>query len=199
MYIDVSHNNGVIDWNRVKNNPIKIDGVWIKCNEGVKCIDSMLNTNANGANAAGLPIGYYHFATLNSTDVVNDAIGEAAEFVGLIKNLPKYSLPLVLDIEDDDNVKKFGITPTQVLLWINTFMAELKKAGHTNLMLYSYTPFLTTNLPVSHNLGGYPLWVAAYSAKYATPRGWLGAKYWQYSNTGSVSGIKGNVDLSKVV
>lgn len=195
-YIDVSHNNGIIDWDKVKLNPVKIDGVFIKANEGIgsSAIDPQLINNANGAKRVGIPLSYYHFATLNSLDVVNDSVSEANLFISILKTLPLSDLPLVLDIETN----KIGLTPDKVLVWINMFFETMKKSGYTNLMLYSYTPFLNTNLPTSHNLGGYKLWVAAYSNKYAIPHGWLNANLWQYSNKGVVSGIKGDVDLTKM-
>ncbi len=196
-FIDVSHNNGIIDWDAVKTNPVNIDGVFIKSNEGrgTGFIDPQVIFNANGAKRVGIPLSYYHFATLNSLDAVSDATGEANFFIELLKTLPVPDMEVVLDIEEN----KIGLKPPDVLVWINTFFNTLKKAGYSKLMIYSYSPFLNLNLPTSHNLAGYPFWVAAYSPKYMIPRGWLNAKLWQYSSTGSVSGIKGNVDLTKTV
>lgn len=195
MFIDISHHNGIIDWDTVKINPLTVEGVFIKANEGVGSVDPKLTYNAAGAKRVGIKLSYYHFATLNSLDVISDATEEASYFIGLLKTLPIPDMELVLDIEEN----KIGLKPDQVLAWINTFFQVMKNAGYTKLMLYSYTPFLNTNLPTSHNLGGYPLWIAAYSTKYSTPRGWLAPKFWQYSSTGYVSGIKTNVDLSKIV
>ncbi len=194
--LDVSHNNGDINWDKVKFNPIQVDSVYIKANEGVGCIDPKLIFNATNAKRVGLKVSYYHFATLNSLDVVNDAISEANFFISLLKTLPAPDMELVLDIEENDKVK---LTPDKVLIWINTFFDTMKHNGYSNLMIYSYAPFLNLNLPASHNLGGYPLWIAAYANKFAIPKGWLNAKYWQYNSTGSVAGISGNVDLSKLV
>ncbi len=197
MIIDISHHNGNIDWDTVKLNPINIEGVFIKSNQGSGSIgeDPKLKYNSSHAKRVGIPLSYYHFATLNSLDAIKDATTEANYFIQLLKILPVPDMELVLDIEEN----KIGLSPEQVLVWINTFFNIMKKAGYTKLMLYSYAPFLNTNLPVSHNLAGYPLWIASYSTKFMVPRGWLNAKLWQYSCTGSVSGIKGNVDFSKIV
>jgi hypothetical protein len=48
--------------------------------------------NVNGTKAVGLPISYYHFATLNTKDVVNDAKAEAQFFISQIKSLPTRTL-----------------------------------------------------------------------------------------------------------
>lgn len=196
-YIDISHNNGIINWDAVKTNPVNIDGVFIKANQGFGngAIDPQLTNNATNARRVGIPLSYYHFATLNNLDVVGDATSEANFFIGVLKTLPVPDMEIVLDIEEN----KIGLTPDQVLLWINTFFNTMKAAGYTKLMIYSYSPFLNTNLPTSHNLAGYPLWVAAYSPKFMVPRGWLNAYLWQYSSSGNVVGIKGNVDLTKTV
>ncbi len=193
--IDVSHNNGVIDWDKLKMNIPKIDGVFIKANEGIGAVDPQLVINANAAKRVGIPVSYYHFASLNYYDAVKDGAAEATYFISLLKTLPAADMPLVLDIETN----KIGLAPVQVLSWINSFFDTMKKAGYTKLMLYSYSPFLNTNLPGSHNLGGYPLWIASYSSKFAVPRGWLNATYWQYNNKGNVAGINGDVDLTKEV
>ena len=59
--IDVSNHNGYINWNLVKNNGINV--VYIKATEGTTYIDPFLNSHYNGANSAGLTIGFYHFLT----------------------------------------------------------------------------------------------------------------------------------------
>ncbi|MCW3105229.1 MAG: hypothetical protein JWO09_3669 [Bacteroidetes bacterium] len=192
--IDVSHNNGTIDWAKVAANPTKIDFVYIKASEGVGYTDPMFATNAKGAKAAGLKIGFYHFASLNTLNDVPDAKSEADYFMSLIKSAPAADLPYALDIETN----KVGLDKAHVLEWINTFFAEMKQGGYNNTILYSYTPFLDSNLPANHNLGNIRLWLAAYvsPARLQLPVGWTQYYIWQNSSTGSVSGITGNVDTN---
>lgn len=199
MKIDISSFNGKIDWDKVKafsdaaSDPI--DGVIIKANEGIGCVNPNLNYDMLNASRVGFPITYYHFATLNSLDVINDAINEANYFIEVLKKCLDANLPLILDIEEN----KIGLKPEQVLSWINTFFDTLKRAGYTDLMLYSNTPYLNVNLPSSHDLGGYKLWIAAYANKFSIPKGWLNATWWQYSDTGRISGITTNVDITKTI
>jgi len=192
--IDVSHNNGTIDWTKVAANPTKIDFAFIKASEGVGYTDPMFKTNANGAKNAGIRVGYYHFASLNTLNNVPDAKAEADYFMSLLKTVPAADLPYVLDIETN----KVGLDPAHVQEWINTFFAEMKAGGYGNTILYSYTPFLDSNLPHPHNLGNVRLWIAAYVSAPSPklPQGWTQYYIWQKSSTGSVSGINGNVDMN---
>jgi len=192
--IDVSANNGKIDWSKVAKNNQKVDFAYIKASEGVGYMDAQLKTNATNAKANNIKIGYYHFCTLNKpTDVINDATTEAEYFLSCIKDLPAYDMPLVLDIETNKSL----LTKAQVSQYIITFFDILKKKGHKKYVIYSYTPFLNSNLPLNHEFGKIPLWIAAYTTTLKLPKGWTKEWIWQYSCTGSISGIKGNVDLNK--
>jgi len=190
--IDVSHFQGTIDWSLAKS---AIDFAYIKCSEGQSSVDSMFMINAINANKAGVKIGYYHFATLNSDDVIGDAKAEAGFFVSNVKKAPAPSLPLVLDIE----LNKANLDKDEVLSWINTFFKELEVYGYKDSVLYSYTPFLNANLPRTHDLGNRRLWLAAYVNKQfpQLPIGWKDYWLWQYSAKGSISGITTPVDLNK--
>jgi lysozyme len=191
MFIDVSANNGKIDWTKVTG----VEGVYIKANEGTGYNDPNLLANANGANSAGIPIGYYHFATLNSVECISDSTQEATWFVNSLTNLPKSTLPYALDIET--NSIKLG--QADVEKWINNFFATLENFGITDYVIYSYTPFLNANLAKGHSIGKYRLWVAAYAPHYLLPNGWSDAWAWQYDNKGQVPGITGNVDCSRLI
>lgn len=199
LIIDISSNNGTINWEETKNNPVKIDGVIIKVNEGLGSlyVDKNLSFNANGANACGYTIGYYHFATLNDPlNVIQDAKNEADFFLQSIKGLPKPQLPYALDIETN----KAELSPIKVLQWITTFLDELEKNGIMNYDLYSYADFLNRNLPMGHALGNRTkLWLAGYTHAPILPNGWKSAYMWQYTSTGKITGIIGNVDCSKPI
>lgn len=187
--IDVSHYNIVTDYVKAANGQ---DFVYIKATEGTNYVDPKMKAHAAGFGPTGVKTGYYHFASLNSASIATDARTEASFFVNTIKGLP-VGMPLVLDIEEN----KANLKPTQVLEWITNFMDEMSKLGHTDNVLYSYTPFLNANLPANHGLK-YPLWIAAYTNKKqpALPKGWDKYWLWQYSNKGAVPGIKGDVDLN---
>jgi GH25 family lysozyme M1 (1,4-beta-N-acetylmuramidase) len=194
MIIDISSNQGRINWKLVPTNEPKVDGIYIKASEGVGYTDPQLRINALEASQAGIPIGYYHFCSLNnSIDVVGDAKQEAQYFFTATHGLPVPHLPYVLDVETN----KSHLIKDQTLLWIRTFFNELEKKDIKDYVLYSYTPFLNENLPTNHGLGNVRLWLASYTPTYKLPYGWNSVWLWQYSNQGQIAGIKTRVDLNK--
>lgn len=188
--IDVSHHNGRIKWLTVSKN---VDQAFIKATEGSTYADPMFIKNAIAAHTAGIKIGYYHFATLNTHDVINDAKREANWFLYNISLAPINNLPLVLDIETN----KIGASKKEVLTFIHHFILRLINADYIDFMIYSYTSFLNDNLPKDHDLGKYKLWLADYNEPHFVPVGWDRITLLQYTDKGKVNGITGNVDLNR--
>jgi lysozyme len=58
--IDVSGHQDRVDWTRVKADGVKF--AYIKATEGVGFVDPRFGAFAAGAQAAGIPHGFYHFA-----------------------------------------------------------------------------------------------------------------------------------------
>ncbi|HET6989677.1 MAG TPA: glycoside hydrolase family 25 protein [Bacteroidia bacterium] len=194
--IDISHNNGTINWTKVKLASPAISFVYVKATQGVGYKDPANATNASGATNAGFKIGYYHFASLNNNlDVVKDATDEANWFDSVLKTLPLSQLIPVLDIET--NEKK--LTTQQVQTWISTFLSRMNFLGHKHVMIYSYKPFFDENLPANHSFGNLPLWLAQYRnvASPSLPHNWTKYTIWQYSDKGKVNGINGDCDMNK--
>ena len=189
--IDVSIYQGNIDWNKVKQSGI--DFAYIKASQGINSYDPMCQQNAQGVSQTGLKFGYYHFATLNNQDVFTDAKQEAAQLVQHLSQLPKASLSLALDIEQNNQL---NLTPAQVENWIHTFINSMNVVGY-KVILYSYTPFLNTNLPDNHTLGQYPLWIASYTKSLPIlPKGFQSWSIWQWNDKGIIQGVPTNVDLN---
>lgn len=188
MIIDISKYQNKIDWSKVK-----VDGVYIKATEGTGYTDPEFKNHVVGASSINIPIGFYHFATLNSKDVIADSASEANAFFKATKGI-KVSLPYALDIEKND----IALSPGEVLKYIQNFVLTLHACGLNDIVIYSYTPFLNINLPKNHQLGlTLPLWIAAYTKDLKLPNGWDKAWMWQYSSEGVVDGISGHVDLNK--
>lgn len=204
--IDVSHHNGVIDFQKVKdigiinaagNTPVEF--CFVKVTEGAKGRDPRAGANAAGCYKIGLPWGPYHFCTLDRKDVLADAEQEAAWLMKRLGDLPPYQMPIALDVELEDKTVK--LTDQEVETWIKTFFRALEAGGHGDYVLYSYSPFLREHLPPNHSLSSIRLWAARYSGKLPEPvQGW-GQKFWcwQYYNAGKVAGINGPVDLNRIL
>lgn len=201
--IDVSHNNGIIDWNKVKANSPKVDFAMLKASEGVSSADKKLLFNIQGCAAAGIPWGAYHFATWNlPNDPDKDARTEALFFISLVESAiaktgSRPSMPLVLDIESN---KPIPYTRDMMMTYIKSFITELVAAGF-DFALYGSRGFMDSYLPRDHKLGTWKLWLAQYNNKPVPvlPIGWNKAWMWQYTDQGKCNGIITNVDLNKTL
>lgn len=201
LIIDISSNNGQINWDEVKAHDdtlpdgLKIKGVMVKANEGYLCEDKGWKDRAAEAVKRGYPVGYYHFATLNTFKVIEDAEQEANYFLKSLADAPKADMPIALDIETN----KVNLPAPQVVLWAKTFFSVLKNAGVTNLALYSGQYFLNSEHFIAKDFEGIKLWVAEYiSGTFKLPVGF--EDYWahQYTSEGIIDGIKGHVDISQL-
>jgi len=159
----------------------------IKATQGCTVSDTGAMAHATGAKAAGLKIGYYHFANVNR--VPKD---EAAHFDAVVKTLPHADIVPALDIEinnDSDQAKQEGLkplTPAQMQEWIQGYLDAMAGLGYPTVVIYSDAGFLNGNLPASHPFGKIPLWLAQYSDEAAPvlPTGWNEYVMWQYSSAG---------------
>lgn len=182
--IDVSNWQGNIDFNQVKSNGVQV--VYIKASEGDYYKDIKLEQNYTGAKAAGLMIGFYHFFR-PSTEA--DALAEAQFFANTIGNkIPDCRLALDLEVTG-------GLTPSFLSTLADIFLKEIKRLTGKEVVLYTYTSFAQTSLTTL--LSKYPLWIAHYGVTQPGNNpiwnSWIG---FQYSSTGTVPGISGDVDLN---
>ncbi len=187
--IDVSKWNGTIDWNAVKNSGVNY--VIIRCgyrgsSAGSLIKDPKFEQNIKGATAAGIKVGIYFFSQAINK---NEAVEEASMVLELIKGY-KISYPVFLDVEASggraDNISKE--TRTEV---IKAFCETIQNSGYT-AGVYANKSWLTNKIDTSQ-LSKYKIWLAQYAASPT-----YSGRYdlWQYSSTGRVSGISGNVDLN---
>ncbi|GGE56991.1 lysozyme [Pullulanibacillus camelliae] len=183
--IDVSHWQGDIDWQKVKQAGKSF--VFIKATEGPSFVDPMLKKHHNGAKSAGMKVGFYHFARFTSE---KEAVQEAQHFLETTKGLSR-DLPYALDIETN-NASLSKSTLSKAAL---AFLNHIKQIhGKNAILLYTYTSFAKTHLDAS--LKSIPLWIAHYGVKKPGNNGiWNTWQYFQYSSNGTVPGIKGEVCL----
>jgi lysozyme len=176
--LDVSHWQGNVNWSKVKANA---DFVFVKCSEGSSYVDPNFVSNVKEAAAAGLKVGAYHYATFND---VASAKEQANYFLSKVKGLT-LTYPLVLDLEEDK--KKAG--KQQLTDAAIAFLEVLEGAGYFAI-IYSNPHFFNNELDLSR-LKPYAKWLADYSGKMD-----LQADVWQYTQSGKIDGITGNVDLN---
>lgn len=184
--IDVSKWQDTINWKKVSESGI--DFAMIRSSFGSTDVDKKLKKNVKGCEKYDIPYGFYHYTYART---VAEAKKEARFFLKTIKNYsPEY--PLVLDIEESFYNSMSRKDVTNIII---TFMEELENAGYY-AMIYSSAKFLTDNTYME-KLTEYDIWVACWGdedrliSNYDYHYG-----MWQYSSTGRVNGIDGDVDLN---
>lgn len=185
--IDVSVYQGAIDWEAAKADGVEFAIIRAGYGKYASQKDKYFDTNMKNAQAAGLPCGAYWFSYAVT---VEDAIKEADAFYEVIKDY-QFEYPVSFDMEAEKQTK---LTKDEVSAIIDAFCSRMESYGYY-VSLYSYASFLN-NKVTDDIFEKYDIWVAHYN----TTKPSFDKKYglWQYSSTGKVDGITGNVDLDFV-
>lgn len=177
--LDVSHYQGTVNWSLVAQAGMAF--AFIKATEGTSNVDSQLQVNWSGAKAAGLLRGAYHFYEPD-----DDPYQQAQHFLSTVQLEPG-DLPPVLDVEAPGSF-------SAIISGIQTWLSAVQQATGRTPIVYT-NPTYWNQLGTS-DFGHYPLWIAEYGVSTPKiPAGWSAWTFWQYSESGSVSGIQGAVDL----
>jgi len=191
--IDVSSYQGEeIDWAKVAASGIEFVMLRIGFRgyaTGTLNLDSCFQKNLAGAKAAGLKVGAYYFSQAVSTQ---EAI-EEAQFALQALAGQMLDYPLVYDWEtissSDARTKDLD----------NTTLTDCAIAFCENVRAYGYTPMVYYNSPVGYlhyqldRLTAYDVWYAQYAS---APTMYYNYRIWQYSDSGTVPGIPGKVDMN---
>ncbi|MEE0800941.1 MAG: glycoside hydrolase family 25 protein [Gemmiger sp.] len=183
--IDVSRYQGNINWKSVAASGKQFAIIRVgSSNSSGLYIDPYFLQNVNGAHAAGLRVGAYYYSYARTQSAVAK---ELNTFMAALEGL-QLEYPVFVDVEDSSLTSLGKTTLTSLVKYAMDILYQRKwYAGW-----YSYTNFIKNYLDASA-LENYPLWVA----DYRSTLGYTGNyTMWQYSSTGSVSGISGSVDLN---
>ena len=185
--IDVSHYQGDIDWELLRNQgtiddcPIRF--VMIKATEGTTNIDDNFEQNFFQAREFGFTRGAYHYFSTRSA-----ATDQARFFIENVK-LEKGDLPPVLDVEQKPKGQSKEDFKHSVLEWLQV----VEKHYGVKPILYTYYKFKMENLNDSV-FDQFPYWIAHYYVDSVEYQGqW---KFWQHTDAGRLPGIKGYVDFN---
>jgi lysozyme len=180
--IDVSHYQGTINWSSVKQAGIAF--AYAKATDGTTTVDSQFKTNWSGMKTAGIVRGAYHFF-----EPTSDATAQANNFIHTVGSLQSSDLPPVIDVEISNSASN-----SQMISGVTTWLNLVEQGLGRTPMIYTVASFWNAHL--NDQFGNYPLWVAHYDVQSPTiPKGWTKWDFWQHSQSGSVSGVTGNVDL----
>ena len=180
----------LIDYTKMYNAGVRF--VMIKASDGKDKSDidarKWLSIDMDGAQAAGIYTGFYHYSYLpNSTDeatVITEAQTQAQKAIWRLASVGGYnerSLPYALDLENNC-IQYSGSKCTKytskklVTLFAKTWLETVKNATGRTPMLYSFSQFLENAMIRNSELRNYPLWQAHYGINPADPLGQPGQK-----------------------
>lgn len=189
--IDVSAHQGNINWDAVKASGI--DFAIIRISYGQNSVDSKAIRNIEECIRVGMPFGVYTYSyALN----INNAINEANL---VIKTLAPYKdkvkFPVIIDMEDADGYKrKHGMQSNDVLVSICEKECLMFEEAGYYAAIYASKSWFDTKLN-SSRLNRFDKWIAWWNKGASFDKNIYGL--WQYTSSGSVNGISGNVDMNE--
>ena len=184
--IDVSKYQGDVDWDAAKNSGVAF--AWLKSTEGGDRVDDLFDANWKRAGAAGVPRGAYHFWYH-----CRPGIEQARWF---IENVPRdsVSLPPAIDIEWTPYSPTCTVRPPR-----DELVREVGEMSDALERHYGKRPILYVPIDVHRDrlVGAFPhheFWlrsVKEHPEKVYEDRPF---RFWQYTATGQVAGVAGEVD-----
>jgi GH25 family lysozyme M1 (1,4-beta-N-acetylmuramidase) len=197
--IDVSNHNGdSINWQSVKNSDVSF--AFVKATEGITYVDPCFDENWQQMKAAGLVRGAYHFFR-----PLRDSKEQAQNFLKVVGKLSVLDLPPVLDLEHyPEEVEKQWqqISLNERIERVQQWLDIVERATGRKTLIYTSSGFWKTYMGDTQVFTKYPLWIANYTTKPqplvpANNWGGNGWMFWQHTETGSVAGVRGNVDRNR--
>jgi GH25 family lysozyme M1 (1,4-beta-N-acetylmuramidase) len=183
--VDVASYQGYPNWPAVRNSGRIF--AFNKATEGTGYVNPYYATNKSRIQAAGMYHGPYHFGhpSLDANTQADFFVNHAGNFHG--------GLQLMLDLEVTD-----GRSAASVWSWTQAFIARIKYRTGRPGIIYTGFYFWRDNVGNPNNNLNCPLFLAAYvsNPNPYIPTAWSGVgwAFWQYTSTGTVPGISGNVD-----
>lgn len=184
--VDVSHYNGTVDWKKVRASGRTF--AYAEATESTEFVDPTFAQNHAAIKAAGLVGGAYHRFHSNV-----DPIAQANHFISVIGALQPGDLPPVLDLETTD-----GQSPATIVANATTWMAHVKSATSRTPILYISPSIISTLNLSGSDLLNYPVWIPNWGVSCPDlGGGWQKWTLWQYTDSGAVTGVTGQVDLNR--
>ena len=194
--IDVSGWQGDIDWAKAKADGV--EGVIIRLGYGEgNNADKKAQRNISECKRLGIPFGIYWYSYADTPALAKE---EGADVVSKLKqfgvNPSDLAYPVYYDLEKWTwEGHKPPTDPNVYNNIVNNWYSALQSAGYKNLGVYSYTSYLQG--PLKHaDIYAKTTWVAQYGARMGFDSFPTNSRGWQYTSSGKVDGISGNVDMN---
>lgn len=194
--IDVSGWQGDIDWAKAKADGV--EGVIIRLGYGEgNNADKKAQRNISECKRLGIPFSIYWYSYADTPALAKE---EGADVVAKLKqfgvNPSDLAYPVYYDLEKWTwEGHKPPTDPNVYNNIVNNWYSALQSAGYKNLGVYSYTSYLQG--PLKHaDIYAKTTWVAQYGARMGFDSFPTNSRGWQYTSSGKVDGISGNVDMN---
>jgi len=186
--IDLSKWQADVDWNAVKSAGVSF--VFLKSTEGGDHMDERFLENWRGAREAGVPHSAYHFMYW-----CRPASEQATWFRQNVPADPD-ALPPVLDVEWNSQSKTcpIRIPAEEAREKISLMLKAMEE--HTGKKPIIYTDITFHEDVLGNYFDQYPYWVRSVAAEPQErykDRPW---SFWQFTTTGRMPGVRGDVDRS---
>ncbi len=182
--MDVSYYESSIDWAAAKAGGIQY--AFIRVSDGTGSIDSKFDSNWSGSRAAGVLHGAYQFFRPSE-----DPIAQADLMIAALGSYTPGDLPPVIDVEVTG-----GMSAATVAAGVRTWVDRVKNALGVTPIVYTGKYFWRDEVGGPTSFVNNPLWIAQYTSLCPDlPSPWTRWTFWQSSETGTVAGISGKVDL----
>jgi lysozyme len=206
--IDVYDGDGTVAWHSVYNVGRRF--AFVKASQGDYNRQTTFRANWFNTHDAGVMVSPYHFF-----DPSIDGVKQAQHFLDIVADaggIQPDDLPAMLDIEcptssvqaqasaNCEYTGNSGWAPsatikTRIFDWLNTVEAATGKKP----IIYSYVSWFASVGVTDNALAAYPLYIASYNQCATIPAPWTSTVFWQYSASGTVMGVNGQVDEDRFV
>ena len=182
--IDISQYQDQVKWDELHtiNERFPVDFIFMRATMGMKAKDKKFVSYWKAAESRSKIRGAYHYFRPNE-----NSVKQAHNFIQTVKLRPG-DLPPVLDIEERPRTQSMDSLQVGLRRWLDVVEAHYK----VKPIIYSGDSYFNDFL--EKEFKGYVLWIANYNFWVDTPKEhW---DFWQFSEKGTVGGIKGKVDLN---
>jgi lysozyme len=197
--IDVSSNQGSIDWNVVAGSNLSF--AFLRATIGAHTADGQFSGNWARIRGTGMIRGAYHFFW-----PLASASDQADNYIETVGRLMPGDLPPALDIEESylkanpEQDVWMTIAPDNRLPMILNWLTRVEHAESIKPIIYSRKNYLLSLLGNGlEELASYPLWIAHYTTdpQPEIPSTWRDWAFWQYTDAGRVNGISADTDQNR--